>query len=410
MEDPHKGALSRRSVLTATGAGFAAALGAPIPFLANLPAGVLPVALAQASPAGKSGLVALGDRPLVMETPPHLLDDEITPAKFFFVRNNGQIPDVANATDETWRLKLDGEVATPLDLSIAELKREFEPASLRLVIECAGNGRKFYRPSGAGNQWTFGGVGCAEWTGVRLKDLLARAGVKPSAVYTGHYGADAHLSGAPGRAALSRGMPIANALEPHTLVAWAMNGENIPVLNGHPLRLVAPGLPGSCSQKWLTRIWVRDRVHDGEKMQGQSYRLPAYPVPPGASVPDDDMAIIEDIPVKSLITFPQTGASAKLGRAIAVRGHAWSGAVEAAKVELSLDFGASWAPAALAPAPNRFAWRRFTAAVTPPQRGYYEIWARATDAAGKAQPPAPPGWNPQGYLNNQQHRVAVFVT
>lgn len=406
-------ASSRRGLLVgAGGLAFAAGIGVPIPFLKNLPLGLAPVAFAQDQGEllrAKPGLTLLGDRPIVMETPPHLLDDEITPAARFFVRNNGHPPDVSQATDANWRLKIDGEVNTPLDLSIADLKRDFEAVTLRLVIECAGNGRRFYRPSASGNQWTFGGVGCGQWTGVRLRDVLTRAGLKRSAVYTGHYGADQHLSGDPERSAISRGAPIAKAMEEHTLIAWALNGADMPALNGHPLRLIVPGWPGSCSQKWLNRIWIRDREHDGEKMTGQSYRMPAYPVAPGAEVPDEDMAVIESMPVKSLITFPRTGAQTRLGQAVQVRGHAWSGDTEVARVDVSMDFGANWTQAQLADAANRYAWRRFSASVRPPERGYYEIWARAIDANGAAQPPVTPGWNPHGYNNNQQHRIAVFV-
>ncbi|MEZ5954709.1 MAG: sulfite oxidase [Hyphomonas sp.] len=404
---------SRRAMLMGTGAALFAGAGIPVPFLDKLPRGMRLLAEAQegtgAMPEGKEGLTILGDRPINMETPPHLLDDDVTPAKHFFVRNNGLPPDVEGVTDETWKLTIDGEVERPLELSIADLKRDFEPVTLRLFVECAGNGRKFYRPAASGNQWTFGGVSCADWTGVRLKDVLERAGVKKSAVYTGHYGADTHLSGDPSKEAISRGVPIEKALDPHSMIAWSMNGEDIPYLNGYPLRLMMPGYPGSCSQKWLTRIWIRDQVHDGQKMQGQSYRLPAYPVAPGTTVPDEDMKIIEGLPIKSLITFPQTGTRKKLGGPITVRGHAWCGEADVAKVDVSLDFGETWTQAELAPAPNRFSWRRFTAAITPPQQGYYEIWARATDTNGKSQPATTPGWNPHGYNNNMQHRIAVFV-
>lgn len=374
--------------------------------------GLAPSAVAQETTEllrSKPGLTLLGDRPLVMETPPHLLDDDITPARRLFVRCNGYPPELAPRSVAAWRLRIDGEVQTPLNLSIEDLRRGFENITLRLVMECAGNGRRFYRPSASGNQWTFGGVGCAEWTGVRLRDVLMRAGLRRSAVYTGHYGADLHLTRDPNRTAISRGVPIEKAMEPHTLIAWAMNGHDMPLLNGHPLRLIVPGWPGSCSQKWLNRIWVRDREHDGEKMTGQSYRMPAYPVPPGAEVPDSDMRIIQSMPVKSLITYPQTGARRSFGEPVDVRGHAWSGDVDVARVDVSLDFGATWSATELAAAPNRYAWRRFRARLRPPQRGYYEIWARATDTRGVAQPPVAPNWNPHGYCNNQQHRIAVFV-
>ncbi len=409
-QDRDKPTFTRRNLLQL--GGFAAALGMPIPFLSNLPAGLAPIALAQSDDpllAEKPGLTLLSDRPLNMETPPHLLADAVTPGARMFVRNNG-LPPVLTARDiDDWRLTIDGEVATPLEFSIDALRREFEVISLRLQIECAGNGRRFVKPGARGNQWSFGAISCAEWTGVRLRDVLARAGLKDTAVYTAHFGADTHLSGDPEKSPLSRGLPIGKALEPHTLIAFSMNGGNIPDLNGHPLRLVAPGWPGSCSQKWLTHIEIRDRVHDGAKMTGQSYRVPAYPVAPGTSVPDDDMEIIQSMPVKSLITVPQTGARVAASDGVRVQGHAWAGdnAIEA--VEVSIDFGGSWQRTRLDAPVNRYAWQQWTANVAFPQAGYYEIWARATDDTGQSQPATTPGWNPRGYLNNMQHRVAVFA-
>lgn len=402
--------VSRRRLLQA--GGFAAALGAPIPFLTKMPAGLIPAAFAQAPrdlAAAKPGLTVLGDRPLNMETPPHLLDDDITPGARMFVRNNGLPPVVADTDIRNWRLAIEGEVDTKLDLSIENLKQDFENVTFRLQIECAGNGRRFMKPAARGNQWSFGAVSCAEWTGVRLRDILNRAGLKSTAIYTAHYGADTHLSGDPEKEPISRGMPIAKALEPHTIIAFAMNGGDIPELNGHPLRLITPGWPGSCSQKWLTRIDIRDRVHDGAKMTGQSYRIPAYPVAPGTEVPDEDMVIIESLPVKSLVTAPQTGARVNAGETFEARGHAWAGDNDVAALDVSIDFGATWTPARLDPPANKYAWQRWRADIALPEAGYYEVWSRARDDQGRAQPPVPPGWNPRGYLNNMQHRVAVFA-
>ncbi|MCG8440984.1 MAG: sulfite oxidase, partial [Caulobacterales bacterium] len=396
----------------AGGAGLAAALGMPVPFARNLPPGFAPAALAQSligDDFGKPGLTVLNDRPVNMETPPHLLDDEITPADRMFVRNNG-VPPILDGEDLAgWRLVIDGEVERRLELSLTDLKTRFETVSLRLVLECAGNGRRFFEPGATGNQWTFGAVGCPRWTGVRLRDVLREAGVKPRAVYTAHYGRDTHLSGDPDKHPISRGVPMEKALEPHTLIAWALNGADMPLLNGHPLRLVAPGWPASCSQKWLTRITLRDQVHDGAKMTGQSYRVPGYPVAPGADVPDEDMVIIHSMPVKSLITFPSTGARARPGAPLEVRGHAWAGDLDVAGLDVSLDFGATWSAAILHEPANRFAWQRWRAQITLPEAGYYEVWARARDREGRVQPPIPPGWNPRGYLNNMQHRIAVFA-
>lgn len=415
-EKDSPGASIGRRELLAAGAG-AAAFGFPIPFLSLLPAGVTPLAFAEdtsdpnvaAFTRSKPGLSMINDRPLNLETPPHLLDDEVTPGERMFVRNNGTVPEVTPEALAAWTLTIDGEVDNPLTLRLEDLRRDFETVTLRLLIECAGNGRRFMKPETQGGQWTFGAVSCAAWTGVRLADILARARPRAGAIYTAHYGADRHLSGDPGKEAISRGVPIAKAMEAHTLVAFAMNGADIPLLNGHPLRLIAPGWPGSCSQKWLTRITLRDVVHDGHGMTGYSYRLPAYPIAPGADIPESDMRIIESMPVKSLITAPQTGARVRAGAVFEVRGHAWAGDDEVAAVEISDDFGATWRAAALAPLANRYAWRRWRLSMKLPTRGYYELWARARDDKGRLQPATPPGWNPRGYNNNMQHRIAVFA-
>ncbi|MEO0398109.1 MAG: sulfite oxidase [Pseudomonadota bacterium] len=398
--------ISRRTLL-AGGPVFAAALGVPIPFLRFLPEGVAPVALA--APTNEHGLSVLNEHPLNIETPAHLLDDRVTPASRFFVRNNGLPPDLTDIVADDWELTIDGEVETPLTLSVGDLKRDFEPVTLSLQIECGGNGRRYFSPGASGNQWSFGAIACAEWTGVRLAEVLEKASVKPTAVYTGHYGADRHLSGDPDKAPISRGVPIKKAFEPHTILAWAMNGADIPFANGHPLRLIAPGWPGSCSQKWLTRIWVRDQIHDGAKMMGQSHRVPAYPVAPGAEVPDEDMVIIESMPVKSLITFPETGVRRVPQTQFRVHGHAWAGDRRVDAMHVSIDFGRTWQKASLDPPANKYAWQQWRADVSLPQAGYFEVWARATDEAGEMQPPIAPGWNPRGYLNNMQHRIAVFA-
>ncbi|MEM9058190.1 MAG: molybdopterin-dependent oxidoreductase, partial [Pseudomonadota bacterium] len=198
-------------------------------------------------------------------------------------------------------------------------------------------------------------------------------------------------------------------LEDETLLAWAMNGEPLPHLHGFPLRLVAGGWPGSVSGKWLRRLVVRDRVHDGAKMGGMSYRVPCRPVAPGSQVPESELCVIESMPVKSLITAPRSGLALPRGKALAVRGHAWAGDRAVAAVAVSIDFGATWQPAALEAPPNRLAWQRWSARVAFPMAGYYEVWARATDTAGIAQPMVLPAWNPKGYLNNACHRIAVQV-
>lgn len=413
-EDPERGARlvwSRRRFLAGgVVAGMERALAAVIPYARFMPAGLVPVAFAEREPGTvvteKPGLRVLNDRPFNAETPAHLLDDDVTPAGRLFVRNNGMPPTASNPGD--WRLSVTGEACLgPRSFSIAQLEREFTQHTYRLQLECGGNGRSEFRPRVAGNQWTTGAVGCPEWTGVRLKDLLERLGMRADATYVAYRGKDTHLSGAAAADVISRGVPLSKALEEESLLALRMNGEPIPLLHGAPLRLVCGGWPGSVSGKWVSEILVRDRVHDGAKMLGSSYRVPCRPVAPGEPVADQDMCIIESMPVKSLITHPRSGISAAAGLPFEVRGHAWAGDRAVAAVEVSSDFGATWQPAALSPPANRLAWQRWRATVRLPLAGYYEIWARATDASGSSQPMVVPGWNPKGYLNNATHRIAV---
>jgi len=192
-------------------------------------------------------------------------------------------------------------------------------------------------------------------------------------------------------------------------LAFEMNGGPLPTLHGFPLRLICPGWPGSTGGKWLKRIWVRDQVHDGAKMTGTSYRVPRYPVAPGTKVPEEDMEIIEEMPVKSIITRPESGIVAKLAEKLELRGHAWSGSGDVKAMHISIDFGRTWIPAKLRKPVNRYAWQRWTATAEFPRQGYYEVWARATDKQDRMQPMIVPGWNPKGYLNNAMQRIAVKV-
>ena len=408
--------ITRRGFLTKGSLiAMSTAVGPSVPFAHLMPGGLIPAAVAQSNTPfeipGKEGLIVLNDRPVNAETPAHLLDDDVTPAKYLFVRNNGR-PPLPDAIDpDAWTLEIGGESATrSMAFTVAELKAKFRHYTYQLQLECGGNGRSEFVPPASGNQWTIGAVGCPEWTGVRLRDVLEQVGFEDDAVYVAYYGADGHASGDPSKVPISRGVPVEKALEKETLIAWAMNGEAIPYMNGYPLRLVCAGWPGSVSGKWLRKIVIRDRVHDGPKMTGTSYRVPCKPVAPGSEVPEDEMCIIESMPVKSLVTFPKSGIEHALGEKLALRGHAWAGDNAVESMHVSIDFGATWRPATLKAPRNRHAWQRWTAEVEFPQVGYYEVWARATDDAGRAQPMVLPGWNPKGYLNNACHRIAVLAT
>jgi DMSO/TMAO reductase YedYZ molybdopterin-dependent catalytic subunit len=347
----------------------------------------------------KPQLRIIEDEALNAEAHPHLLDEPITPFEAFFIRNNGLLPEVE---PKNWMLEIEGEVDRPQRFNLADLSAKFERVAITAVLECAGNGRAAFGDPACGLQWHQGAVGCARWAGVRLGDVLHAAGLKRSAVYTGHLSPDRDVDGS-GRAALSRGLPIEKALAPETLIAFEMNDLPLPYLHGGPLRIVAPGFPGSAWQKWLSRIWVRDREHDGEKMRGIEYRLPTSSLSPGDPVNASTFAVIMDMPVKSLITSPAENFVAESG-GIDVRGFAWSGHVPVASVAVSTDEGKSWVAAVLEPASDRFAWRRFRA-VVPAPRGPVLLMSRATDIDGRSQPLDNAAWNPRGYCNNTVHRV-----
>ena len=388
-------------------------VGLPVVFAKNFPEGLIPAGILDGTlPPGLIGksdkLIVLNDKPINAETPAHFLDDALTPNDLFFVRNNGIPPVKVNI--EKWTLTIEGEAAqSSKTYTLSELKTKFKQYSYNLTLECGGNGRSEFYPPAKGNQWSTGAVGCAKWTGVRLADVLKDVGFTSKAVYIGYYGADTHLSGDPTKEPISRGVPIQKALEDECLIAWSMNDKDLPVLNGYPLRLVIGGYPASASGKWLNKIVIRDKVHDGQKMKAPAYRLPCDPVAPGTKVKDADMCIIENMPVKSLITYPKTGAMISKGDKLEVRGKSWTAAEQVDKVEVSIDFGESWIACKLEESANRYAWQPYSVQIDFPKKGYYEVWARATDTEGRKQPMVLPGWNPKGYLNNACHRIAVKV-
>jgi DMSO/TMAO reductase YedYZ molybdopterin-dependent catalytic subunit len=392
-------------------AAMATALGTKIMFANEMPTEYVPAALTESDPFSLKELhpemIKLNDRPWNIEAPPHLLDDEVTPVEKMFVRNNGLIPEAIDAGK--WTLTIDGEsVKQSKSFTLQELRTKFKVYTYQLTIECGGNGRYGFYPAAGGNQWKEGAVSCARWTGVRLKDVLEHVGIKSDAVYIGYYGKDVHLSGDTTKVVISRGVPIKKATEDETLIAWAMNGKDIPVAHGYPLRLVIGGWPGSVSGKWLQRISIRNKIHDGAKML-DDYRVPKHPVQPGEKIEDGQFKLIESMPVRSVITYPKTGAMVERTKALPMRGHAWAGDLSIAAMHTSIDYGATWQPCTVKPPVNRLAWQQWNATIKFPDVGYYEVWARATDSEGRAQPMVIPAWNPGGYLNNSCHRIAVKI-
>jgi DMSO/TMAO reductase YedYZ molybdopterin-dependent catalytic subunit len=410
-----RGALKGAALAT-----MGAAVGGAIPFAANLPAGMLPAIFARPAAAqgaapqilrmdGKGPLILQGERPLNAETPETLLDEPVTSYANFFIRNNGGVPDATN-DPQGWKVRVDGEVNTPLELTVGELERRFPVVTRQLQMECGGNGRSFFTPQTRGNQWGNGAIGNAEWTGVRLRDVLQAAGLKETARFTGHFGADPHLSGDPNRAAISRGMRIAKALDEDTLIAFRMNGQPIPQMHGAPVRLLVPGWPGSLSQKWFTRITLSAQPHRGQGMGGTSYRVPVQPIVPGSENNGASFTDMESMPVRSVLTSIAHGTRLPAGtRALDLRGKAWAGDLTVRAVDVSVDYGATWTPMTVAAPANRHAWQAWTGRATLPSDGYFEIWYRATDSDGRMQPLQAANWNPQGYGSNPISRAAILV-
>jgi DMSO/TMAO reductase YedYZ molybdopterin-dependent catalytic subunit len=383
--------LSRREVLA-----LAAELGAGAAVAALWPADLSAQALAGKHPQ----LTALSTRPPDYETPVALLDALLTPVDAFYVRCHMPVP--ANTAETGWTLAIDGEVATPATLTVADLKR-LPQASVTVTLECAGNGRAFFDPPVAGIQWKKGAVGTAKWTGVRVADVLKQAGLKAGASHLWVAGADRPLGTQP---PFVRQVPMAKAIHADTIIAWAMNDQPIPAAHGAPLRLIVPGWEGAYAIKWLNKITVATKEHDGFWV-ATGYRYPTKRVAPGAAVDPKDLAPLTGLVVKSLITTPLDGATVPPGP-ITVGGFAWAGETAIAKVDVSVDNGATWQPARLVGAAVPYAWRRFELTFTATTPETRTILSRATDAKGQAQPIVPQ-WNPSGYLWNAPDTIRVEV-
>ncbi len=349
---------------------------------------------------GKDALTSRSLRPPDYETPVALLDSYITPNEHFYVRSHMAVPPALDAS--MWTLSIDGEVATPLTLSLDDIRRM--PATTSTVtLECAGNGRAFFDPPVAGIQWQKGAVGTARWTGVRLADLLKRAGITQSGVFVVMDGADRGPGTMPD---FVRQVPLAKAMHPDTLIAYEMNGVPIPPVHGFPLRAIVPGWEGAYAVKWLTNLRVIDREFDGFWV-ATGYRYPTKRVKPGAAVAPADMAPLTGLVVKSLITRPIDGTTMPPGK-IAVGGFAWAGEDDVQRVEVSADHGATWQLAELVGERAPYAWRRFETTIDATKAESYLIMSRATDGKGRMQPEVAV-WNPSGYLWNAPDRVRIEV-
>src|SRR5215471_14421348 len=348
---------------------------------------------------GKDGLLVRSLRFVDLESPVGYLGTWLTPIPRFFVRNHMHEPSQLSAAD--WRLSIGGEVEKTLTLTLADLSK-LELHSVVNTLECAGNGRGFQRPQVPGVQWGKGAVGTAKFSGPRLRDVLQRAGVKSSGKHVAFRGLDE----VPGKVPpFIRSLPIEKALDADTLVATHMNGAPLTKHHGFPARALTPGWIGAASCKWLTEIKVLDSEFAGNFMN-PGYRLPNQPIKPGETVKPEDTHPVTSLVVKSVISGPLDGATLKPGR-VAIHGAAWAGEAGIAKVEISIDGGATWALANFGEERARYAWRLWHHEwVAKP--GDFSIRSRATDSQGRAQP-ATGVWNPSGYLYNAIDEVKVHV-
>lgn len=325
-----------------------------------------------------------------------LTPGEMVPAGRFYLRNHFDIPILDG---ERYRLSVSGLVEQPLDLSLEELQNL--PSESRVVtLECAGNGRSLFTPVPPGEPWKLGAASTAEWTGLPLVELLDRARVRPGATEVVFRGADRGLvpdMDSPIR--FERSLSVDQIRESDALLAYAMNGEPLTVAHGYPLRLIMPNWYAVASVKWLTDIMVTDAPFDGFY---QARRYWYEWVREGR----EEREPVTFLNVRALITAPEAGTSIPRGE-VAIRGVAWSGAAEIAKVDVSLN-GGLWQEARMIGEPRRGAWQWWELITSIEQVGPLVVRARATDAAGRTQPDHAE-WNRLGYGNNSVHVVETQV-
>ncbi|MCX5722211.1 MAG: sulfite oxidase [Nitrospirae bacterium] len=394
--DPIVPAMSRRTVLgrIIQGLGLSLALGPAIPVVQ---------ARERATESDETDrLIVRVARPLDAETPVQEFASYLTPTSRFFVRSHFGPPPPEQLSDENWRLRVTGLVDRPLTLTLRDLK-QFEVVTITAVVQCSGNGRASYRPKVPGVQWERGAVGHARWTGVRLRDVLAKAGLQTNGLHVQFQGADRPVAATV--PLFVRSIPIEKALHQDTILAYEMNGRSLPLLHGAPLRVVTPGWMADSCIKWLTDITVQQDEAQGYYMQ-TAYRYPARPVTPGEVIASSDLKPVETMVVKSLIAQPREGATLKPGP-VTIQGVAWTGEGRIVRVEVSIDEGRTWEPARLIGEEQPYAWRQWQY-IWQSTSGLKTILCRATDDRGVTQPETSP-WNPSGFLWNGWDHVIVAV-
>lgn len=404
----------RRRFLLSGAAGLAVASASPLRTLAadadlaaaRLPSGAAEASVLEALP-GKVPLIKRTWRPPNFETPVSYFNEAFTPNDAFFVRYHlAAVPEVA---PQDWRLRVAGEALDqPFELTLAQLRSEFEPVEVNALCHCSGNRRGLSNPHVAGVQWGYGAMGNARWRGARLRDVLTRAGIRKEAVEIVCDGADAAvLAKTPD---FVKSIPVWKALDENVLLAYEMNGEALPHWNGYPVRLAVPGWTATYWMKHITSVEAVTQPFKGFWM------APAYRIPKGkfalvdrfVSQDTETNTPITEMVVNSLITNLSPGQRFSAGQTIEVRGVAWDGGFGIAMVEVSQDGGRSWRPAALGSDLGRFAWRQWRYPIPAARPGAYAIMARATNRIGASQT-FELNFNPAGYHNNVVQRIDIQV-
>jgi DMSO/TMAO reductase YedYZ molybdopterin-dependent catalytic subunit len=392
--------------LAGMGIGSRSAQSAGISMPSGLPEGLRNNPILDALP-GKKPLIKLSYRPPNYETPIEYFRTAITPNDAFFVRYHlSGIPEV---DAKTWKVAIGGEGANgQAELTLDDLKRM--PASEVVAVNlCSGNRRGLFQPHVPGVEWGYGAMGCARWKGARLKDLLDKVGLKKEAIEIVFDGADSPVSEK--TPDFIKSIPAWKAMDDTTLVAYEMNGEPLPHLNGFPARLIIPGWTGTYWMKHVTSIKAVTKPESGFWMN-PAYRIPLGKFPTVARFTSQDTAVntpITEMVVNSLITNPLDGATVKRGAPVAIGGIAWDAGYGINAVEVSSDGGKTWAAAALGQDLGRFAFRTFSYGFSPKAPGKQTVMARASNKIGQGQT-TELIHNPAGYHHNVVHSVTLNVT
>jgi len=359
----------------------------------------------------KAPLILLTDRPVQLETPRNYFASAFTPNEAFYVR--WHLDRIPNAVDlKSWRLRVDGNVSSPQGFSMGDLLRKFPAETIAAVNQCSGNSRSRLQPRVPGGQWGNGAMGNARWTGVKLRDLLNAAGMKDGSLQVQLQGLE-QGEGPEGMGSRSfmKSLDLDNPVIDECVVAYAMNGEPLPMLNGFPVRLVVPGYFATYWMKCLTLIRVLDKGDENFWMK-TAYRIPDTPrgttTPEAVKTGGVKTVPIGRMPVRSFLVSPDGSGKIPAGMHVTLRGIAFSGYGRVTKVEISDDDLKTWKPAQLGEDFGAYSFRTWDFSWTPKTAGKYSIAVRATDEKGSAQPDEPV-WNPAGYLWNRIERQEFVV-